>query len=187
MNQRIFVITTFLLALASCSVNKNIEGEWLSENPEKTATGAFGERRFSLGKIKWELHYTHYTDSTLKQPVFTLRVNGKYNIDKPSATLNNTNEAVFHFKEKYITLQTRDTSLATRFGLDQCSLLYNVEKDITRSGCSYFVPQVDCKQEYDLVSLSGEKLYLGARPANGSMCQESGRPVALGLPLKKVH
>lgn len=47
------VITLLLLVLVSCQ--KNIQGEWISENPEKTATGLFGIREFSIGKFTWEV------------------------------------------------------------------------------------------------------------------------------------
>ena len=183
-----FLIVSLLLSflLNSCMAQNNITGKWISKNPEKTATGYFGVRQFNIEKEAWEVQATVYLDSSLKVPVFTFRAMGKYNTGGQSGIVKNANEAVFGFDKKYITLKTNDTSVIRRFGFDKCNLIYLQEKDITETGCAYLASKAICAQEYDLISKSGDTLYLGARPASGSMCEASKRPKALGLPLKRI-
>jgi hypothetical protein len=40
-------------------------------------------------------------------------------------------------------------------------------------------PLSECDGEYDLVTLRGDRLYLGARPADGNLCSEGKRPLEL--------
>ena len=119
-------------------------------------------------------------------PVYTFRAVGKYSIGRQSATVENAKEAVFGFDKKFITLKTNDTSLIRRLGLDKCNLIYLQETDITEMGCAYLASKAICGREYDLISKSGDILYLGARPTTGGMCEASKRPKALGLPLKRI-
>jgi hypothetical protein len=41
-------------------------------------------------------------------------------------------------------------------------------------------PKSECDREYDRVALVGERLFLGARPADGFMCAPDRRPAAVG-------
>lgn len=182
-------LTAYLLMLfllSSCTAQNKIIGNWVSENPEKTATGSFSVRQFNIKKEGWEVQSTIYLDSLLKFPVFTFRAMGKYTIGAQSTIVNDANEAVFGFDKKYMTLKTNDTALLRRFGLDKCNLIYLQEKNITKTGCAYLVSKAACAQEFDLVSISGETFYLGARPVSGGMCEEAKRPKALGFPLKRI-
>jgi hypothetical protein len=187
MNKAFFVVSLLLPFLSnSCMAQNKITGKWISKNPEKTATGYFGVRQFNIEKEGWEVQATVYLDSSLRFPVFTFRAMGKYTIGTQSGTVKNAKEAVFGFDKKYVTLKTNDTTLLRRFGLDKCNLIYLQEKDITETGCAYLASRAICAQEYDLISKSGDTLYLGARPASGGLCEASKRPKALGLPLKRI-
>jgi len=163
-----------------------ISGNWKSVHPEKTAAGNFIIREFFFANSSWQVQATLYLDSAARLPVFTFRATGKYELSKGSAKIKNVSNALFRFDKKYMTLRTRDSSLLIRFGLNRCNLVYLKESDITDNGCSYYPSRNVCAQEFDLVSLSGRRLFLGARPANGGMCEISKRPVALGLPLMRV-
>jgi hypothetical protein len=189
LNLRLLTLLIILnsVAFPSCIMQNNISGKWISETPEKSATGNFGIRQFIIDKENWEVQSTIYLDSSLNLPIFTFRGLGKYSIGKASASVENAKEAIFHFDKKYMTLRTNDTSLIRKFGLDKCNLIYEQETDITESGCAYLASKDVCAQEYDLVSRSGNILFLGARPLSGGMCEEAKRPKALGRPLKKVN
>ncbi|NIJ52633.1 hypothetical protein [Dyadobacter arcticus] len=179
-----FISVIFLIS--SCLSQKQIIGKWVSESPENTAAGGFGTRQFTLGKESWEVRASVYLDSSLNFPVFTFRAVGKYTIGGKSGAISNAEEAVFGFDKKYITLKTKDTSLIHKYGFDKCDLIYLMEKDITDTGCAFFVSNAVCPQEFDLVSITGNTLYLGARPLSGGMCEEAKRPKLLGLPLTRI-
>ncbi len=181
---------TLSILLISCLsaisyAQPSITGNWISLSPEKTATGSFGIRQFHIEKKTWEVQYTLYADSTLNHPVFLFRANGEYTLEGPSKAGAGIFDAIFRFSKKYLTLKTTDTLLAKRFGLSSCHLIYNTEKDITQTGCAYLASKAACAQEYDLVSIKDEQLFLGARPASGGMCEPSRRPASLYFPLKK--
>lgn len=170
------VVYPLCTLLFSCSIENKIQGNWIRSKPEKTATGSFSIREFSIGKQDWEIQFTVYLDSTIQRPVFTFRGVGKYEIGKSSATVITAMEAVFHFDKKYVTLKTNDTALIRKFGLGNCNLIPGMEKDITETGCSYLTSKTVCTQEFDLITSSGRKLYLVARSVSGGICEESKRP-----------
>jgi kynurenine formamidase len=183
---------TFLMILVSCvgllttcSGQPSLSGNWISAAIEKNANGSFSIRKFLIKKESWEIAYSVYADSSDHQPVFLFRAVGNYSIEERSKSVVNAYNAVFRFSKKYITLNTKDTSLIRKFGLGSCGLVYNTEKDITETGCAYLASKAACAQEYDLVSVQNEQLLLGARPASGGMCDVQKRPGMLGLPLKK--
>jgi hypothetical protein len=173
------------IGLASTTVfQAGISGKWVSAAPEKTASGNYGIREFQFSKNNWEVQSTIYRDSLLKQPIFRFRATGRYNITGPS-NIPATSEALFHFDKKYLTVLTSDTAIIKISGLGTCVLVPGKESDITETGCSYFASKAACGQEYDLISLKHDSLYLGARPSSGGMCVIEKRPVALGLPLNR--
>jgi hypothetical protein len=53
---------------------------------------------------------------------------------------------------------------------------------VIERGCRAFrvFPKSECDREYDRVALVGERLFLGARPADGFMCAPDRRPGAVG-------
>lgn len=183
------LLIIFISALSACQ-NKNkidITGKWESAYVEKTGNGSFSKREFFIGDTSWEVKYTLYLDSAATQPVFTFRGIGSYILGIPSVKVEGATEVVFSFSNKYIKLHTADTLLHKKFGFTPCVLSAEKEKEITETGCSFFVSKSVCAQEYDLVSIKEEKLYLGARPPAGSnICNQGNRPTELGLPLKKI-
>lgn len=187
MNKLLLISLPLSLFLGFCTPQNSVTGNWISAAPEKTVTGTYGIRQFNFHKDNWNIQYTVYLDSSLNLPLFTYKATGKFNIGKQSSTISHARLAVFTFEQKYLTLRTRDTAVIGRMGFNSCHLTYLVEKDITETGCTYLVSKLECTQEYDLVSRLSKTLYLGARPQSGGMCQESRRPEALGLPLKRIQ
>ncbi len=161
-----------------------IAGHWISSYPEKTASGNFGIREFTFDNDNWEVKSTIYQDSLLQNAIFTFRAVGKFTFQS-FAKLMGTRNVIFRFDRKFLTASTKDSAILTKAGLGDCGLPFIREIDITETGCSYLVSKVVCAQEYDLVSLKNDTLFLGARPLSGGMCSEDKRPVALGPPLKR--
>lgn len=164
----------------------DIRGKWISVSPEKTATGSYGTREFFIGKSAWQIRYTLYSDSALRNPIFIFRGVGKYELTDVSKIVPGAREAVFRFNKKYITTKTNDNGLIQKYGLGSCNLNYNKETDITETGCAYLASKAVCGQEYDLVSLKNNMLYLGERPVTGGLCSAGKRPKQLGFPLERV-
>ncbi len=186
--QSILLPLIFISILSACQNKSTIDitGKWESVAIEKAANGSFGKRAFVFKDSAWEVKATLYLDSSATQPIFTFRGVGMYVSGNPSVKVEGATEAVFSFSHKYITLHVADTALVKKFGFTSCGLTAETEKEITETGCSFFVSKSVCGQEYDLVSMKDDQLYLGARPAAGSnICSEDKRPITLGLPLKK--
>lgn len=83
-----------------------------------------------------------------------------------------------------MTLLTDNAEIIKNFGLTSCNLQKGIEKNITETGCSFLPSKTAYGQEYDLVKLVGQKLYLGARSNDMSSIEK--RPIALGAPLLKI-
>ena len=126
-------------------------GEWESIAPEKRTNGTYGTRYFDLKEENWEVKFRLYLDSTLNEPVFEFRAIGKYNIEEDSKIIKDAFNAYFGFDQKFVTLLTDNETLIKNFGFNNCSLVKNVEKEITVSGCSFLKSKADCAQEYDLL------------------------------------
>jgi hypothetical protein len=169
----------FLVSMGS----PNIAGNWKSAGAEDNGNGTFGIRDFTITAKTWNLVYTLYGDKDLKYPVFALTVEGPYAIGKASKTVAGANDAVFTFSKKFMTLLSADPTTNAMLGLT--SLQKDVKTDVSETGVS-FIPSVkNYGQEFDLVRVKGNKLFLGARPADGNMGSEDKRPTALGAALVK--
>lgn len=163
---------------------KQLAGNWESVASEDLGNGTYGFRSFSFNGNQWEIRFTMYFDKELKKPVFTFRGEGNYvvgSISKNGVAYN----AEFSFLKKFVTLQTADQGVIKNFGFADCKLDPFKEADISQSGCSFLPSVANYGKEYDLISISNDQLFLGARPADGNMGSEDKRPIALGAPLRR--
>ncbi len=190
-------LTILLLILIGCQSKSSAKesnesptnpyvGEWESRKAENLGNGTYGTRYFELGQYDWEIKFTLYVDSTLSMPVFQFRGVGKYQVQGKSTVVQDAENALFGFDQKFVTLLTDNQDLIKNFGFTACNLEMNIEKDITADGCSFLVSKNVCAQEYDLLKLANGMLYFGMRPAEGDMCTEANRPTALFYPLAKI-
>ncbi|HII16530.1 TPA: hypothetical protein HA361_01325 [Candidatus Woesearchaeota archaeon] len=179
-----FFLGILAIGMAGCATQENaIVGNWRSQAPEDLGTGAYGTRDFKITGSTWSVVFTMYGDKDLAHPLFSFHAQGPYSIGSPSAEAQGASEAVFSFDKKTLTLLTSNADAISSLGFGDCGLALGEAKDISSAGCS-FLPSVSaCGQEYDLVKIEGNTLYLGARPADGNMCTEDRRPAALGFPL----
>lgn len=174
----------------SCDQNNDVpkleqkpSGTWVSENAEDLGNGTFGYREFTFDENSWNLKFSLFLDEAMNKPVIMFRTFGNYEITGDSKLVSGANEATFFMEKKFLTLLTDNEDVITNFGFSNCNLSMNVEKEITNTGCSFFVSNDVCDKEYDLLQLKDNKLYLGERITD--MCQESGRPKGLNYPLIK--
>lgn len=160
-------------------------GEWESVASENLGNGSFATRYFNLKDENWEIKFTLFLDSLQEKPVFVFRAVGKYEVQDASEKIEGADNAIFKFDNKYVTLLTDDEEIIKNFGMNECGLEKDTEKDITKDGCSFLVSKEACGQEFDLLKLDNEQLFFGMRPSEGDMCTEENRPTALFYPLKK--
>lgn len=163
---------------------KQLTGKWESVTAEDAGNNMYAFRSFEFNGNQWELWFTMYFDEEMRNPVFTFRAVGTYEIGSASE-INGANNAVFTFTKKFMTLKSSDEGVIKNFGFANCELTPNQEADISQNGCSFLQSVANYGREYDLISLSNERLFLGARPADGNMGSEDKRPATLGAPLKK--
>lgn len=159
---------------------ENLSGTYSSAKVEDWGNGTFGHRTFLFEGGKWSLKFILALDPDLKMQVFQFRTHGSYTIQDQSTVVDNAYNALFLEDQKLVTLKTQDEALIKAFGLADCDLTYNVEKDISVNGCAIWPSVEACHEDYDLLSLDEEGgLYFGVRPADNNMCTPERRPTAL--------
>lgn len=184
------VISVILVVMAIMSFTTKekkatYSGHWVSAATENLGNGTWGYRDFNISEKDWQIKFTMYFDSAKTIPVFTFRGVGKYEITGTSASVDGAEEAIFHFSKKYITLHITDTTVIKNFGFNYCNLTANKEEDISSNGCSFLASVKNAPLEYDIISLKGKELNLGARPADNNLGKPALRPTKLGYVLVK--
>ncbi len=142
---------------------QNLAGTY--EDPQPYTYGqAWGHRIFTFEQGKWTLKFTLALDPAMKNPVFIFRTYGNYKVLRKSKTVKNAYEALFLEDKKFVTLKTDNQNLVDAFGFAPCELTLNVEKDISKDGCSAWKSIAICNQDHDLLSLDEDgKLYFGGK------------------------
>jgi hypothetical protein len=176
------------LVTAGCSHDpaQAAAGKWKSPLAEDMGNGSFATRDFQITSTRWSLLFTIYGDKELAYPLLAFRAEGPWSVGADSTVVAGANEAMFDFATKKLTLISADPAVASGFGVGGCGLEVGLEKDISQSGCSFFLSVAQYPREYDLVKVDADTLYLGARPADNDLGSEAKRPKALGAPLKKA-
>ncbi len=177
-------VTISMTAMAEDSVGKAVTGKWKSEAAEDMGNGSFATREFVLTDKTWSLVFTVHGDKELKSPLVAMGFSGTWKTTGASRTVPGASEASFEFDKKTVTLKAKEA--AKGFGMDGCGLELGKAKDVSKSGCSFVAPVAQYGKEFDLIKREGEKVFFGARPADGNMGSEDKRPTALGAPLIKA-
>lgn len=163
---------------------KDLVGEWASQGCEAYPNGQGGEsyltRDFTLTEKTWDLSFSIFGDKDCTVPLFTAQIHGPYTVGALSKTVEGATEAEFGFETNAWTAHTQQ--MADTFTGAGCGAgAWEVEKaqEVGTTGCIGVAHKIsDCPEEFDLVSLDGDALYLGQRITD--MCKEDGRPTALG-------
>lgn len=187
MKSNIFILFVLLSASAFAQGSKmalqNLSGTYKSQSAEDWGRGTYGMREFSFDNGKWTLNFILALDPEMKNQVFEFRTYGTYKVLGKSNAVE-AYEAVFYEDKKYVTLKTANEQLIAGFGLADCGLITNVEKDISEDGCAIWPAVKDCMEDHDLLAMDENgNLFFGVRPADNNMCTADRRPTALLPPV----
>jgi len=167
----------------------SIAGIWESERcvvQERDGVRTSSRSLFVFLEREWALEFTQYSDAACTMPSLQAFFQGRYSIARPSSVVSGAHDANFGFSSKRLTLY--DDELLARANEGKCgkrAWTRGREEDVSSSGCLWVVPVSACPQEFDLVKVADNRLFLGQRPAAGQdLCREDRRARALrSLPL----
>jgi hypothetical protein len=172
----------------------SIRGHWVSlaveERPGANGSTSYLRRDFTSDDQRSTARLMLYSDPEGTQPTLTIHLEGPYTIGEPSTAVPGAYEGDFHFDTAKLTthnaffLNLLNSANAGTCGLAPWEL--DVEQDVTATrGCLPLgLDLVNRDTEYDIIKVEGEKLYYGARPADGSgLDTPEKRPTALQVPL----
>jgi kynurenine formamidase len=159
-----------------------LQGRWHSANVEQIR-GAEGRstyltRTFTFEKDKWAIEFTIFADAAGRVPVLRGVNQGNFTPGDQLHLINAT-AVDFSFESRTLTPLVEDMANAlTNAGCGLNPWRVNEAQDVTRAGCAPArVPSLqNCAGEFDVVRMSSNELYLGARPVNLDLCSPSRRP-----------
>lgn len=162
----------------------DLVGQFKSTGCESYPNGMGGNnyltRDFTLTEATWHLELALYGDEGCTAKLFSSVIDGPYALLGASATVAGATEGNFSFTTNVWTAHMQ--GMADTFNMAGCGAgAWEVEvpQDVTATGCIGVAhPIAECPLEHDIVSLTGDDLYFGARVSD--MCSEEGRPTALG-------
>lgn len=141
--------------------------------------GGYGTREFTFADGRWQLIFTHALDPDMTLRTFQFRTGGAFEIGEPSEAVAGAYHGVFHEDWKHVTLLTDNPEIVAAMGMAECGLAYNLETDISKSGCGHWASVADCPQDHDLFAMDASGVYFGVRPRDNNMCTPDRTPAAL--------
>jgi hypothetical protein len=166
-----------------------ITGMWETERcvvQEREGSRTSSKSVFVFLAREWSIEVTQFADGECARPTMKAFFSGSYTISKLSPSVAGAYDATFGFSYKALTLY--DEALLAQVNRGACGARTwrrGEPQDVSATGCLWVVPVSACAQEFDLVKLTGPRLFLGERPKPGDdLCAESRRARTLrSLPL----
>ncbi|MDW4500547.1 hypothetical protein R5H30_21340 [Sulfitobacter sp. D35] len=155
-----------------------VTGTFRSAAPEEWY-GGYGTREFTFVDGQWYLIFTHALDPAMTIRTFQFRTGGPFEIRERSEAVPGAYHGVFHEDWKHVTLLTENAEIVAGMGIADCGLTYNLETDISDTGCGHWLPVAECGEDHDLFAMDGTGVYFGARPRDNNMCTDDRTPKAL--------
>ena len=144
--------------------------------------GGFGTREFVFADGRWQLTFTHALDPAMTMRTFEFRTGGPFEIVGASQTVEGAFDGTFVEAWKHVTLLSENADVIAGMGMADCDLTYNLETDISETGCAAWRPVAVCGEDHDLIAMTEAGVQFGVRPADNDMCTPGKRPTAL-LPM----
>jgi hypothetical protein len=164
---------------AQPSTTPKVIGFWESETcvvQEREGTRTSSKSAFAFLDREWALEFVQFVDDQCVRPTMKAFFTGQYQITRPSHVVTAAHDATFGFSYKAVTLYDQ-TLLAEANRVCGGRVWTRGEpQDVTTTGCLWVTPVSACPQEFDLVKLDGNRLFLGERPTPGqNLCSEEHR------------
>jgi hypothetical protein len=167
----------------------SITGIWESERcvvQERNGVRTSSRSTFVFLDAEWALEFTQYSDAACETPSLRAFFQGRFRVAERSSKMPGAFHANFGFSMKRLTLY--DDGLLAQANRGVCGRRIwarGREEDVSSTGCLWIVPVSACPQEFDLVKVDRDQLFLGERPAaDEDLCREDRRARALrSLPL----
>lgn len=153
-------------------------GTYRSAAPEPWY-GGFGTREFIFADGEWQLTFTHALDPAMTMRTFQFRTGGPFEIIGASETVEGAFNGTFSEAWKHVTLLTENPDVIAGMGMADCDLTYNLETDISGTGCAAWRPVSVCGEDHDLIAMTQDGVQFGVRPADNDMCTADKRPTEL--------
>ncbi len=159
----------------------DLTGRWRNACTPNGQGGGFS-LDFEFTRSNWSLDYVTYSDPSCATRAVTVHIEGPYEIGAASAAVPGAYEASFRFTRKTVTAHN-EGAVAFLSSAAACPGPFTVgtARDISATGCGGLgqQPISQCGQDFDLVSVSGDALRFGQRPADNNLCAVDRRPSAL--------
>ncbi len=157
-----------------------LTGIWETERcvvQEREGSRTSSKSMFVFLAREWAIEVTQFADAECMRPTMKAFFSGSYTITQPSPHVAGAYDATFGFSYKALTLY--DEALLAQVNRGACGARTwqrGEPRDVSVTGCLWIVPVSACAQEFDLVKLTGQRLFLGERPKPGQdLCAESRR------------
>jgi hypothetical protein len=161
---------------------KDLAGRWVSESAEpiQNPDGSviYGHRDFTLGDGTWALIFRVYADERLTAKLFSVCMEGTYELKGNSPVVQDAQQADFLFSARYFTPHVpMFVDLLNSVHAGKGNWQVDVEQDVSQTG-ALFIPSVaQASTEYDLLKLDNNKLFFGDRSQDLSI--PANRPTQL--------
>jgi hypothetical protein len=157
----------------------DLMGLWESETcavQEREGSRTSSKSTFVFLGREWALEFVQFADDRCTNPTLRAFFTGHYQIGKPSSVVPTAHDATFVFSHKAVTVY--DQSLLAEANRVCGGRVWKrgEPQDVTTTGCMWVTPVSACPQEFDLVKVDGNRLFLGERPPPGqNLCGEERR------------
>ncbi len=165
---------------------RTVAGHWVSEACQPSGTGA-SRASLLLDRNLFTLALPVYADPECKAKLFTLTVGGTYQLRGRSPDVQGARIARFTFGFRQITPHAQPIADAmTAANCGRAVSRVGFATDIFATGCAPLGQQSRqaCPVEYELLKRTGNRIFLGARPADGGgLCSPQRQATTLGAGL----
>jgi hypothetical protein len=173
-------------AAEDATTYRTAAGRWTSTGCESAGATSV-TRDFLLAGRSWSVSAQVHGDGACTTKLLTFSATGTYRLGRGSEAVPGAREARFGFDRKQVTPFTQEiVDVLNANGCGGGEARIGVTEDVSRTGCAPLgiTSNRDCPAEFDLLRRDGDRLFLGARPADGDLCSAEKRPTQLAPALE---
>jgi hypothetical protein len=162
----------------------DLSGNWSSDctpAADAAAKPVFEKVVYTLTADHYELSREVYSDAACTKKVQHTTSKGSYTVGAASAAVPGAFEITFAVDERGA---TADSAAAAKALSKSCGAKFKAGKavDVSAKGCDAIGLKAKeaCGSEFDLVTVEGDAVKFGVRPADNDLCSAEKRPTAIG-------